>query len=95
MPVHRGLGPVRHQKLYQVGADDVLPELGLLQELEVLQGRAGIRQVLEVGRALPVLQIGQVGDEGGLAQVFLRREIVEVEGVGERLHELRTGRGGV
>ena len=95
MPVHRGLDALRHQDLYQVGADDVLAELGLLQELEVLQGRAGIGQVLEVGRALPVLEVGQVGDEGGLAQVFLRREVVEVEGVSERLDELKAHRGGL
>lgn len=52
------------------------------------QGRARVRQVLEVRRPGPVPQVGEVGDEGGLREELLRREVVEVEGVGERLDEL-------
>ncbi len=52
------------------------------------QRRARVRQVLEVRRSAPVLQVGEVGDKGGLGQEFLRREVVEVEWVRERLDKL-------
>jgi hypothetical protein len=36
----------------------------------------------------PVLQVGEVGDEGGVFEVFLYGEVVEVGGGGEGLYEL-------
>lgn len=36
----------------------------------------------------PVLQVGKVGDEGGVLEVFLGGEMVEVEGRGKGLDEL-------
>lgn len=47
-----------------------------------------IRQVLEVRRSAPVLQIREVGDKRGLAKELLGREVGEVLGVGEGLNEL-------
>lgn len=53
------------------------------------QRRPGIREVLDVRRPRPVLEVGEVGDKGGLREEFLGREVVEVEGVGEGLDELQ------
>lgn len=52
------------------------------------QRRPGIRQVLEVRRPAPVLEVGEVGDEGGLAEQLLRGEVVQVVRVREGLDEL-------
>lgn len=89
MPLHRRLHLVLNQPLHQVRAHDVLPEPLLLQQLEVAQRRPRKGKILEVRRPGPVLQIGEVGDEGGLGEELLRREVVQVVGVGERLDKLR------
>jgi hypothetical protein len=60
----------------------------VLQQLEVLERRARVRQVLYVGRPRPVEEVGQVGDEGGLVDDLLRGEVVQVARVGEGLDEL-------
>ena len=88
MPIDRSLHLVLDQPLDQVGAHDVLPEALLLQQLQVPQGRAGIRQVLEVRGPAPVAEVGEVGDEGGLGEDLLGCEVVQVVGVGEGLDEL-------
>ena len=90
MPVHGGLHLLLDQSLHQVRADNVLPEPLLLQQLEVPQRRAREGQVFKVRRTRPVLEIVQVGDKGGLAEELLRSEVVEVEGVRERLNKLVT-----
>lgn len=92
MPFNRRPHAVVHQPLHQVRADDVLPELLLLQELEVLERRTRVHEVLEVGRPGPVLQIGEVGDEVGAGEELLRCEMIEVEWVCECLDELRVMR---
>ena len=46
------------------------PKLLLLQHLQCLQCRARIRKILHVGRAGPVEQILEVGDEGRRGEVF-------------------------
>lgn len=50
--------------------------------------RARIRQVLEVGRPGPVLQVVEVSHEGGLGKEFLGSNMVEVVGVCEGLDKL-------
>jgi hypothetical protein len=88
MPIDGGLHLLLDQPLHQVRAHNVLAEALLLQQLEVAQGRARVRQVFEVGRAAPVAQVGEVGDKGGLGEDLLRREVVEIVWVGEGLDEL-------
>ncbi len=58
MPFDRRFDAFRRKKLYQVGADDVVAEPFLLKKFEMFQRRAGIGQVLEVGRSPPVLEVG-------------------------------------
>ena len=70
MPLHCRLHPFRHQSMREVWANNVVAELLLLQELEHLESRRGERQVLQVGRARPVLEIIEVRDEGGIRKVF-------------------------
>jgi hypothetical protein len=72
----------------EIRADDVLAELLLLQQLEHLECRGRKRQVLQVRRARPVLQVVEVGDEGRVGQELARGEVVEVLRVRERLDEL-------
>lgn len=88
MPVNSGLHLVLDQLLHQVRTDDVLAEALLLEQFEMSQRRAGIRQVLEVRRPRPVLQVGEVGDKGGLREELLGGEVVEIERVREGLDEL-------
>lgn len=88
MPLHRRFHLVLDQPLDQIRAHDVLSESLLLQKLEMAQRRSGISQVFEVRRLGPVLQVGKVGDEGGLGEELLRCEVVQVVGVGERLDKL-------
>lgn len=54
----------------------------------MLQGRARVVQVLDVGRARPVAQVRQVCDKGGIVEELLRREVIEVGWVREGLDEL-------
>lgn len=91
MPLHRRLHLILYQPLDQVWAHDILPEPLLLQKLEVTQRWPRIGEILEVRRLGPVLQIGKVGDEGGLSEELLRCEMVEVVGIGERLNKLLGG----
>jgi hypothetical protein len=88
MPVHGRLHLVLDELLHQIRADDILAKTLLLEQLKVPQGWPRVRQVLEVRRPGPVLQVGQVGDEGGLGEELLGGEVVEVERVGEGLDEL-------
>lgn len=88
MPFHCGLHPLRCDGLRKVRADNVLAELLLLQKLEHLERRGGVCQVPEVGRARPVLQVVEVGDEGRVRQELARGEVVEILRVGQRLDEL-------
>lgn len=88
VPLDRRPRLLLNQPLHQVRAHDVVPEPLLLQELEVPQRRPRVDEVLEIRRLGPVLQVSQVGDEGGLREQLLRREVVEVVGVRERLDEL-------
>ncbi len=78
-----------HEDLHQVRADNVLPELLRLQQLQALQRRARVGQVLEVGRPAPLLQVVEVGDEARVREQLARGQVVEVVGVAESLHELR------
>lgn len=57
----------------------------------MFQCRPRIRQVLEVWRSAPVLQIREVGDKRGLVEELLGREVGEVLGIGEGLNELCRG----
>lgn len=91
MPLHRRLHPLRKQSHRKVRADDILAELLLLQKLEHLERRRGKRQVLEVGRARPVLQVVEVGDEGGVREKLAGSEVVEILRVRERLDKLPKG----
>lgn len=89
MPLYDRLQPALDQPLHQVGAQDVLPEALVLQQLEVAQRRPRVREVLDVRRPGPVAEVGEVGDEGRLDEELLGREVVEVQRVRERLDELR------
>jgi hypothetical protein len=88
VPLHRRLHLVLDESLDQIRAHDILSKPLLLQQLEMSQRWPGIGKILEVRRFGPVLQIGKVGDEGGLREELLRREMVQVVGIGERLNEL-------
>lgn len=50
-----------------------------------------VREVLDVGRPGPVLEVVEVGDELGAREIFLGGEVVEVEGVREALDKLAGG----
>lgn len=65
MPRDRSLRALLQQPLHQVGAEDIAPEILSLQELEVFQRRTRIREVFEVRRLRPVLEVVEVGDELG------------------------------
>lgn len=80
-PLKTALYTAVGQHLHQLGADDLLAKFLLLQELEVLQRRSGVGEKLEVRRFVPVLEVGEVGDERGLREQLLGGEVVEVEGV--------------
>lgn len=88
MPLHRSLHLILHQLLHQIGTHYVLSKPLFLQQLEVLERRARVRQVFQVRRFRPVLQVGEVGDKGGLCEELLRREVVEVQWVCEGLNKL-------
>lgn len=88
MPIERGLHAIFNQALHQVGTDDVLAKAFLLQQLEVVERRAGVGEVLEVGRLGPVLQVVEVGDKGGLGEELLSRKVVEIERICKRLDKL-------
>lgn len=92
VPLHRGLHALLHQPLHHIWAHDLLAKHLLLQQLEVAQRRARVRQVLEVRRLVPVLEVGEVGDKRGLAEELLGGEVVEVVRVGEGLDELCAAR---
>lgn len=68
MPVDPGLHALYPETLDQVWADDVLPELLLLQQLQVLEGRPRVGDILEVRWAAPVLEIVEIGDKGRIAE---------------------------
>lgn len=88
MPLDGRLHALLHQQVDQLRADDVLPEPLRLQQLQVLQRRARVGQVLEVRRPRPVLQVVEVGDEARVGEQLARRQVVEVVGVAKRLDEL-------
>lgn len=88
MPLHRSLHLVLYQLLHQVGAHNILSKPLFLEELKVLERRARVRQVFEIWRFRPVLQVGKVGDKGRLREEFLGGEVVEIEGICEGLDEL-------
>lgn len=88
MPFHRGPHILLHQPPHQIRTHDILPKPLLLQQLQVPERRARIRQVLEVGRPSPVLQVVEVSHEGGLGEELLGGNMVEVVGVREGLDEL-------
>ena len=90
VPFHRRLHTLRHQHLHQIGTDDLLAEALFLQQLEVLQRRAGIRQVFEIWRSAPVLEVVEVCDKGWVCQELSGGEMVEVLWVGQGLDELRV-----
>lgn len=69
-----------------------MSELLLLQQLKVLERRAGVHDVLEVRRTGPVLQVGEVRDEFGAGKQLLGGEVVEVVRVREGLDELSVRR---
>lgn len=88
VPLHSRPHLLLVQSVDHVRPYDALTERLLLQQLQVAQRRARVVQVLEVRRARPVLQVGEVGDEGGLGEELLVGEIVEIEGIGKGLDEL-------
>lgn len=90
MPHNRSLHPLLHKPLHQIRAQYVPPKSLLLQQLEMLQRRTGIRKILDIGRSRPVLQVIEVRDELGFGKVFLRGEVVEVVRVRETLDELES-----
>jgi len=71
-----------------IGTDDVLSKPLLLQQLEVLERGAWICQVLEVGRARPVLQVVKIGNEGRVREQLARGEVVQILRVCKRLDKL-------
>lgn len=76
MPVHGRFSSLGSQRIHQLGADDILSEALFLEQLEVLQGRARIYEVLDVGRAGPVSEVAEVCDEGWFVQELLGCEVV-------------------
>lgn len=90
MPLHRRFHALRDDSLREVGADDILAELLLLEELEHSERRGWVRQVLEIWRARPVLEVVEVGNEGGVRQELARGQVVDILWVGKRLDKLKN-----
>lgn len=88
MPFHRRLHPFHDHGVRKIRADDILPKLLLLQELEHFEGRSRKREVLQVRRARPVLQIIEVRDEGRIRQKLAGCEVVEILWVRQGLDKL-------
>lgn len=78
VPLHGRSHAIINQPLNQVRADDVLPELRLLQKLKMFQRRSRVHEVLQVWRLGPILEVGEVGDEFGLAEELLSGKVVQV-----------------
>jgi len=95
VPFHCRLHALGHQSLDQIGTDDILAEAFFLKQLEALQRRPWVCQVLEVWRSAPVLEIVEVCDKRGVRQELSRGKVVEVLWVGEGLDKLcRVSEGG-
>lgn len=90
MPLDSSPHALVNQRIHQVRANDVLPEPLRLQQLQVLECRAGVGQVLHIGRPAPVLQVVEVGDELRVGEQLARGEVVEVVWVAEGLDELEA-----
>lgn len=65
-----------------------MPEPFLLQQLQGLQRRARIKQILGILGLGKVLQILEVGDKAWILQEFLRGEMVEIIWVAKRMDKL-------
>lgn len=54
-------------------------------------------EILDIGRLVEVLQVGEIGDEVRLVEHLLHSQVIEVHGVGEALHKLggRVSKGGL
>lgn len=89
VPVDARLHALLPQTFDQVRADNILPELFLLQQLKILQGRPRVGEILEVRRPAPVLEIVEVGDKGWIAEELPGSQMVQVQRVAECLNELR------
>ncbi len=90
MPLNSSPHPFLHHHIHQIRTDDVLAEPLRLQQLQVLQRRAGVGQVFEVRRPAPVLQVVEVGDEARIGEQLARGQVVEVVWVSEGLDELEA-----
>ena len=69
--------PLR-QRSRHLRPQHIPPKLLTLQQLQNLQRRPRIAQILNVGRPGPVLQVLEVGDKGGLLQELGGGEVGEV-----------------
>jgi len=67
MPLNGCLHTLTNHEVHKIWTDNVLPKLFLLEQLEVLECRSGVGKVFDIWWARPVLQIVEVGDEGGVA----------------------------
>lgn len=90
VPVNASLHALYPHTLNQVWADNVLPELFLLQQLKALQGRSRVGKILEVRWAAPILEVVEIGDEGRVAEELPGSEVVQIQRVAQCLNELST-----
>lgn len=90
--LHPPLSPPRPQRPNNLRTKHLLPKPFLLQQLQRLQRRPRIREILDIFGPPPVfVKVAEIGDEGWVLEEFLGGEMVEVEGGGEECYELRRG----
>lgn len=90
MPLDSSSHALLHQHIHQVRTDDVLPKPFRLQQLQVLERRAGVCQIFEVRWPAPVLQVVEVGDKGRVGKQLPRGQVVEVIWISEGLDKLEA-----
>jgi len=88
MPYDCSLHALEFQLPRHIWNKDFLTEPFALQKLQHPKRRRGIRQVFEIRRSRPVLQIVKVGNEGGIRQVFARCQPVYILRIGKGLDKL-------
>ena len=76
------------QEPHTLPGHDLLPEGLVLEQLQEVE-TDGVLDVGHVGRLLPVHQVGEIVDEGGLLHVSSLSQEVKVVWVCERLDELQ------
>jgi hypothetical protein len=78
MHLNRSLHTLLDQRVDQIWADYILPKPLRLQQLQCLQCRSGIGEVLDVWLRSPVLKVVEIGNEGRVREEFARGQMLKV-----------------